>query len=122
MGPSELGVSVSASWPALCRHCALWWKPAVVALAMREEGIRSALVALNDDTRRVLEESTADERLRATIAGHLRSAPNMMGVWIAESRNVNLDAVEQVVKALYRLKSARRSAWCVRRDQMKEWQ
>lgn len=50
-----------------------------MAFTMREEGIRSALVALNEDTRRALEDMAAVETLRASVAGHLRSAPNMVG-------------------------------------------
>jgi hypothetical protein len=79
-GPSFEASAVSASAAAICCHFALWWKPAVVALTIREAGIRSALVALKDDTRKAEEEIAAVERLRESVVGHLRNALNMVGV------------------------------------------
>lgn len=81
MGPSELMTcSACCCAAAICCHCALWWKPALFTLAMREDGVRSALVALKEDARRALEEMAAVETLRDNVAGHLRNAPNMVRV------------------------------------------
>jgi hypothetical protein len=48
--------------------------------ASREEGLRSALVARNEGTRGPAEAMAAVEKLRASLAGHLRRAPNMVAM------------------------------------------
>jgi hypothetical protein len=57
--------------------------------ASREEGSRSALVARNEGTRGPAEAMAAVEKLRESLAGHLRRAPNMVAilgsVWVCSA-------------------------------------
>lgn len=68
--------------------------------AIREEGICGALVALKDDTRRALDEMAAVDKLRESVAGHLRNAPNMMGIRNAEICYVNADRDDIIIIVL----------------------
>ena len=81
MGPSlAMGCSVSACAAAICCHLVLWWKPAVVTLVNRLDGMRNPLTDRKEDARRALDGMAAAEKFLESVAGHLRSAPNMMGV------------------------------------------
>lgn len=75
-GPSRPPVSTAAA--ATCCHGALLWKPTVGTLETRDEGRRSALVALSEDTRSDVEQRAAVGMLRESVAGHLRSAANIV--------------------------------------------
>jgi hypothetical protein len=58
----------------------LWWKPAVVTLVNRLDGMRNPLTDRKEDARRALDGMAAAEKFLESVAGHLRNAPNIMGV------------------------------------------
>jgi hypothetical protein len=54
----------------------------MVTFASREDGMRSLLVARSDDARSGADDIATVERLRESVTGHLRNAPNMVGVYM----------------------------------------
>lgn len=87
---------VSACWAsaaAICCHFALWWKPANEALA-RRAACSGVLSTVDDEPEAVRHVRSRREdrvvvvaRLLASVAGHVRIAPNMVGEVAAEQQS-----------------------------------
>jgi hypothetical protein len=72
-------LSAASSAAAICCHFALWWKPDSETFARREvcNGILKTLEVCEKGVRRALVDIEA--RFLERVAGHLRTAPNMVG-------------------------------------------
>jgi hypothetical protein len=71
-------LSAASSAAAICCHFALWWKPDIEKFARREvcNGILKTLEFWERGVRRALVDIEA--RFLERVAGHLRTAPNMI--------------------------------------------